>query len=225
MYLIFLLKYLITHQSTTPPSPLRLDSSLKGKRGENRWRRYRPLRHISGGKTFHQTTTYSFISSDLDSRSRLASLPLCSFVRIPVWVARMETAASSLPGPTIGSEQRPESSWPPPRGPDDLGRSSARPHQGAAALQILRVNFYDKCLCKVMHIDIHLFCFLLFLLSLSFSSGSKGRMCQTVMYLVWWSPQGIFFLLFLLLLNDQHFIGEKFFFSLWIPIKRFFRCR
>lgn len=99
------------------------------------------------------------------------------------------------------------------RGPDDLGRSSGRPHQGAAALQILRVNFYDKCLCKVMHIDFHFldFSFFPFGTSFFFGSGSKGRMCQTVMYLVWESPE-IFLFFFhrlpLLLLNDQHFIGE-----------------
>lgn len=87
----------------------------------------------------------------------------------------------------IGSVVR--SSWPPPKGPD-LGRSSAGPHQGAAVLQILCVNFYDKCLRKVMHIDFHL----------GFFVGLKGHMCQTVMYLVWSPPDRFFFFLVPILL-------------------------
>lgn len=181
MYLVYLLEPLITLPTKTPLGPLRLDSSLKGKRGENRWCRYQPLRHNSGGKNFHQTSTYSFIRSNLDSRSRLAAL--WGFLREwPAW-KRLHHRCRGRP--------LAESSWPPPRGPDDLGRSSARPHQGAAVLQILRVNFYDKCLCKVMHIDFHVFDFFSFPSLPLFLSGSKGRMCQTVMYLVWESPGGV----------------------------------
>lgn len=99
----------------------------------------------------------------------------------------------------IGSVVR--RSWPPPKGPD-LGRSSAGPHQGAAALQILCVNFYDKCLRKVMHIDFHL----------CFFAGLKGHMCRTVMYLVWSPPGGFFFLppFFWLSQQSTFFIAKDF---------------
>lgn len=131
------------------------------------------------------------------------------------------------------SERRdPASSWPPPRGPDDLGRSSARPHQGAAALQILRVNFYDKCLCKVMHIDFHLFYFFPSFLSLFFVRVEGTHVSDSDVSCLLISrgdfffppPPSSSFLFLLLLLNDPRFIGEHVFLSLLTPIKSFFQC-
>lgn len=88
-------------------------------------------------------------------------IPLCFLycsVSIPVpIVTRLHgNSCVILAEAMIWSSRR--SSWTLPRGPDLRG-SSANPHQGAEALQIICVNFYGKCLCKVMHIDLHL-CFM-----------------------------------------------------------------
>lgn len=88
-------------------------------------------------------------------------IPLCFLycsVSIPVpIVTRLHgNSCVTLAEAMIWSSRR--SSWTLPRGPDLRG-SSANPHQGAEALQIICVNFYGKCLCKVMHIDLHL-CFM-----------------------------------------------------------------
>lgn len=195
MHFIFLLK--------RPSSPLRLDFPLKGKRGENRWRRYQPLHHNSGGKNLHQTTTtYSFISSDLDSRSRLAAL--WGFLREwPAW-KRLHHRRRGRP--------LAESSWPPPR--DDLGRSSARPHQGAAVLQILRVNFYDRRLCKVMHIDFHFFLslFYLFFIRVEGTYVSDGDVSCLGISRGW-----VFFFLFFFFFSMINILLGKSFFSFSQP--------
>lgn len=92
------------HHTPTPTSPTSgFDSSLRGKRGENRWRRLQPLLHDSGGRKTSiktpTTTTYRFIRSGFQIPTRR----ICGgfWVSGPV----VETAASPLPGPTIGRAQ------------------------------------------------------------------------------------------------------------------------
>lgn len=101
-----------------------------------------------------QRLIHCFICSNLVSRSRCAFFT--AFIPVPIVTCLHGNSCVILAEAMIWSSRR--SSWTLPRGPDLRG-SSANPHQGAEALQIICVNFYGKCLCKVMHIDLHL-CFM-----------------------------------------------------------------
>lgn len=101
-----------------------------------------------------QRLIHCFICSNLVSRSPCAFFT--AFIPVPIVTCLHGNSCVILAEAMIWSSRR--SSWTLPRGPDLRG-SSANPHQGAEALQIICVNFYGKCLCKVMHIDLHL-CFM-----------------------------------------------------------------
>lgn len=103
-----------------------------------------------------QRLIHCFICSNLVSRSPLCFLYCSVSIPVPIVTCLHGNSCVILAEAMIWSSRR--SSWTLPRGPDLRG-SSANPHQGAEALQIICVNCYGKCLCKVMHIDLHL-CFM-----------------------------------------------------------------
>lgn len=115
---------------------------------------------LRGGGDFQSTRgnlqqrlIHCFICSNLVSRSPLCFLYCFVSIPVPIVTCLHGNSCVILAEAMIWSSRR--SSWTLPRGPD-LHGSSANPHQGAEALQIICVNFYGKCLCKVMHTDLHL---------------------------------------------------------------------
>lgn len=145
------------------------------------------------GENFHQAwTTYSFISSDLDSRSQLASLPLCSFASIPgesglrgngciivaegrpLAASREQRAASREILRAAGLHQEAQMIW----AGHQRGHIKERQCFKSSALTFMTSVYARSCTLTSTSFTFFLPFFL------SFSSGSKGRMCQTVMYLV-----------------------------------------
>lgn len=147
------------------------------------------------GENFHRAwTTYSFISSDLDSRSQLASLPLCSFASIPgesgprgngcIIVAeadhwqpaesREQRAASGEILRAAGLHQEAQMIW----AGHQRGHIKERQRFKSSALTFMTSVYARSCTLTSTSFTFFLPFFL------SFSSGSKGRMCQIVMYLV-----------------------------------------
>lgn len=140
----------------------------------------------------------------------------------PLAASREQRAASGEILRAAGLHQEAQMIW----AGHQRGHIKERQHFKSSALTFMTSVYARSCTLTSTSFTFFLPFFL------SFSSGSKGRMCQIVMYLVCWSPEGIFFssssFFFFSFSSSSSqrftFYRGKFFFSLLTPIKSFFQC-